>query len=319
MKNIIVTGGLGFIGYNFVLKCLQVDPSLSISIIDKETYAAQFLLNYKKQFLKNIVKIYKYDINDYQNVEKIIQQNKIDTIVNFAAQSHVDNSISSPVEFIQANINGTFVLLELARKYNLRFHQVSTDEVYGSVDPWKDIVTEQFKYNPSSPYSSSKASADLLVLAYFKTFGVKATISRCTNNYGEWQHPEKLIPKTITNAINNIKIPIYGDGKQVRNWIHVNDHCEGILDILYGGKIGQIYNIGSKVLIPNIDIVKMILKELNKSEDLIQFVKDRPAHDFAYHLNSNKIIAELDWHQETDIETGLKETIAFYKKINGEN
>ena len=219
MKNIIVTGGLGFIGYNFVLKCLQVDPFLNISIVDKETYAAQFLLNYKKQFLKNIVKIYKYDINDYQNVEKIIQQNKIDTIVNFAAQSHVDNSISSPVEFIQANINGTFVLLELARKYNLRFHQVSTDEVYGSVDPWKDIVTEQFKYNPSSPYSSSKASADLLVLAYFKTFGVKATISRCTNNYGEWQHPEKLIPKTITNAINNIKIPIYGDGKQVRNWL----------------------------------------------------------------------------------------------------
>lgn len=285
----------------------------NIVIVDKETYAAQYLLDKKKQLLADKVKCYKVDINNYFKLETIISIHNIEGIINFAAESHVDNSINSPEEFIQSNINGTFTLLELARKYKLRFHQVSTDEVYGAVDPYKDIVKEDFKYNPSSPYSSSKAAADLLVLAYYKTFGVKATISRCTNNYGFWQHPEKLLPKVITNAINDVKIPVYGDGKQIRNWIHVLDHCDGIKRVFQSDKYGEIYNIGSINLISNIDIIKIILRKLGKSDDLIEFVKDRPAHDFAYHLNSDKISTELGWKERINIENGLENMIKLYK------
>lgn len=330
-RNLMVTGGLGFIGFNFLFELIEIYPYINIINVDNETYAGQFLLNEKKNILKKFlpkknkisndifnqfIKTVKCDINNSKKIEELVNKYQIDAIINFAAESHVDNSIKNPDIFIKSNINGTQTLLEIAKKYNLRFHQVSTDEVYGPVDPYKDIIDENFKYNPSSPYSASKASADLLVLAYAKTFGLNATITRCTNNYGPWQHNEKLIPLVITNALNNKPIPVYGDGKQIRNWIYVNDHCDGIIDVLTCDTVpGQIFNIGSKTLITNIDLIKKILKILNKPESLIIHVKDRAAHDFAYHLCSNKINKQFNWEEYTDFETGLTETINFYKNI----
>jgi dTDP-glucose 4,6-dehydratase len=315
MKNIIVTGGLGFIGFNFIEELLKKNSDYKIVCVDNITYAASYLLNEKLEFLKkNNIKIYEYSITDSDKIEDVIINEQIDTIVNFAAETHVDNSITRPNIFVETNIFGTQVLLELTRRYNLRLHQVSTDEVYGSVDPFKDVVTEDFMYNPSSPYSASKTSADLLCIAYAKTFGIDVTISRCTNNYGPYQHPEKLIPKVLTNALMNIKIPIYGDGKQIRNWIYVSDHCEGIIKILETTNYykGEVFNIGSDVLIPNIDVVKQILNIAGKSEELIEFVKDRPAHDFAYHLCSDKIKSKLGWKEQKTFKEGIKETINFY-------
>jgi dTDP-glucose 4,6-dehydratase len=241
--------------------------------------------------------------------DTINEKLKIDIIVNFAAESHVDNSINNPSIFLDTNIYGVLNLLELCKKHKIRFHQVSTDEVYGPVDPYKDNVDENFKYNPSSPYSVSKTSADLLVLSYIRTYNINATISRCTNNFGPYQHPEKLIPKVITNVFGNIKIPVYGDGKQIRNWIYVDDHCQGILNILESGRFGEIFNIGSDTLIPNIDVIKEILKQLNKNENLISFVKDRPGHDFAYHLNSNKIKELTGWKESSSFQNYLTKTI----------
>ena len=322
-KNLMITGGYGFIGYNFILNLIELYSDINIINVDNETYAAQYLLNTKKKLLNTLkiknnfsIQNIKCDITDIKKIEEIIKKYKIDTIINFAAESHVDNSINNPNIFIQSNINGTFTLLELTKKYNLRFHQISTDEVYGSINPYKNNVTEKFKYNPSSPYSASKASADLLVLAYVKTFGINATITRCTNNYGPWQHNEKLIPLVITNALQNKTIPVYGNGLQIRNWIHVKDHCKGILNVVTSNKIpGQIFNIGSTTLITNIDLIKKILKILNKSEDLITFVTDRKAHDIAYHLNSDKIFKKFNWKETIDFNSGLKETIEFYKNM----
>ena len=324
-KNLMITGGLGFIGFNFICEIIKKYPYINIINIDNETYAGRFLLNKKKKILNTFfynknnqfIKTIKCNINNAKKIEELVNTYEINTIINFAAESHVDNSIKTPDIFIKSNINGTQTLLEIAKKYNLRFHQVSTDEVYGPVDPYNDVVDENFKYNPSSPYSASKASADLLVLAYAKTFGLNATITRCTNNYGPWQHNEKLIPLVITNALNNKPIPVYGDGKQIRNWIYVNDHCDGIIDVLTCDTVpGQIFNIGSKTLITNIDLIKKILKILNKPESLIIHVKDRAAHDFAYHLCSNKINKQFNWEEYTDFETGLTETINFYKNNN---
>jgi dTDP-glucose 4,6-dehydratase len=315
MKNIIVTGGLGFIGFNFLKEMLKHNPEYKLVCVDNVTYAAEYKFSEKFNFLKaNNIKLYEYSITDLEKIEEVITLENIDTIVNFAAETHVDNSITGPKIFTETNVVGTQVLLDLTKKYNLRLHQVSTDEVYGSVDPFKDVVTEEFMYNPSSPYSASKTAADLLCIAYAKTFGTNITISRCTNNYGPYQHPEKLIPKVLTNAVNNIKIPIYGDGKQIRNWIYVTDHCDGIIKILESTDYykGEVFNIGSDVLIPNIDVVKQILKIANKSEELIEFVKDRPAHDFAYHLCSDKIKSKLNWKEQKTFEEGIKETINFY-------
>ena len=230
----------------------------------------------------------------------------------------IASSINEPNIFIETNVLGTTNLLNAANKYNLRFHQISTVEVYGSVDPNNDIVDENFKYNPSSPYSSSKASADLIASSYFKTFGTKVTISRCTNNYGLYQHDEKLIPKVIHHIKNNISIPVYGNGMQLRNWIHVKDHCDGVWKIFTNGKIGEIYNIGSDTLITNIQLIKEIIHHLDASESLISFVKDRAAHDFCYHLNCDKIKNELGWNQQISFKDGLNELLEFEKENQNE-
>lgn len=316
--NILITGGLGFIGFNFIQYLVEHKiKSLNYKLfcVDCCTYAAEPYLEYKLQYLKNNnIPLFKIDICDFKTIEQIITEYHIDGIINFAAETHVDNSIKQPDIFIKTNIQGTWNLLELSKKYDLRFHQISTDEVYGSVDPVKDIVNEEFKYNTSSPYSSSKASADLITLSYYKTFGTKVTISRCTNNYGKYQHQEKLIPKVIDNILHNKKIPVYGEGLQMRNWIHVIDHCDGIWRIFNSNKYGEIYNIGSSTLITNIELVKNIIKQLNASENLIEFVTDRPGHDFCYHLDSTKIITNLGWNQKIDFKTGLSELINFSKK-----
>ena len=286
--------------------------------IDNETYAAEFQLCEKKKYLKQFkqYKHFKYDICNYKKLEKLIKKYNVTHIINFAAESHVDNSIKNPGIFIETNIKGTQTLLDLTKKYNLRFHQVSTDEVYGSVHPYDDIVDEEFDLNPSSPYSASKTAADLLVKAYVKTFGINATISRCTNNYGPWQHPEKLIPKIITNALIDVKIPVYGNGLQMRNWIYVDDHCRAIEIIINCDNVkGEIFNVGSKTLLTNIDICKSILKQINKSEKLIEYVTDRPGHDLCYHLCSSKMKSKFNWDEEYELNTGLEKTINFYKYI----
>ena len=313
----LITGGYGFIGFNFISWLLKnnLQPRNIINV-DNITYAAEYMLKEKKKFLKQYKchKHFKYNICDTNKIEKLIRKYNVTHIINFAAESHVDNSIKNPGIFIETNIKGTQSLLDLTKKYNLRYHQVSTDEVYGSVDPVKDVVNENFKLNPSSPYSASKLSADLLVQAYVKTFGINATISRCTNNYGPWQHNEKLIPKVITNCFHFINIPVYGDGKQMRNWIYVDDHCEAIYKIINKNDIaGEIFNVGSDTLITNIDLILMILKITSRSEILIKFVDDRPGHDFCYHLCSDKIKQMFDWKEQTNFESGLNKTIEFYK------
>lgn len=317
-KNILVTGGLGFIGFNFIKYIIENDLPYNITNIDCRTYAAKYCINEKlSYFSDHYIDDHELDIciiDDIDDIEEILIEKKIDIIINFAAESHVDNSINNPSIFLDTNIYGVLNLLELCKKHKIRFHQVSTDEVYGPVDPYKDNVDENFKYNPSSPYSVSKTSADLLVLSYIRTYNINATISRCTNNFGPYQHPEKLIPKVITNVFNNIKIPVYGDGKQIRNWIYVDDHCQGILSILEKGKLGEIYNIGSDTLIPNIDVIKEILNQLKKSNDLISYVIDRPGHDFAYHLNSNKIKNETGWKELNSFSKNLTKTIEWYKE-----
>ena len=318
--NLMITGGMGFIGFNFVqyLNELNIND-LKIIIFDNFSYASKPYLKYKNEYCnqyKNRITVVTGNIYNTNEVEMCVNLFKIDGIINFAAETHVDNSINDPDIFIKTNVLGTSSLLNVVKKHNLRFHQISTDEVYGSVDPIKDNVTEEFKYNPSSPYSSSKASADLITLSYYKTFGLKVTISRCTNNYGRFQHEEKLIPKVINNIKNNISIPIYGDGMQMRNWIHVKDHCDAVWKIYNNGKIGNIYNVGSDTLIPNIQLVKDIIKQLNASENLIEHVKDRAAHDFCYHLNCDKIKNELNWKQQISFKDGIKDLLKFECKGN---
>jgi dTDP-glucose 4,6-dehydratase len=320
MKNILVTGGHGFIGFNFIVKLMQIGNKNDIDLVinvDNNTYAGKYRLKEKQQILRQYdnYKHYKYNITDKKKIEKLIKKYGITHIVNFAAETHVDNSIATPEIFVESNIVGVQTLLELCRKYNIRFHQVSTDEVYGSVDPIKDVVDENFLLNPSSPYSASKTGADLLIQSYVKTFGINATISRCTNNYGPWQHPEKLIPKVITNALNDKEIPVYGNGLQMRNWIYVLDHCDAILKIVNDDEHpGEIFNVGSKTLTTNLDVITLILTLLNKPESLITYVKDRPAHDLCYHLCSNKICAVFNWNEHHDFSKGLVETINFYKE-----
>ena len=317
--NLLITGGYGFIGFNYLLYILQFNHENINTIInvDNKTYAGKFLLKEKQKILKQYSEKYKHyncNINNFAKLDKIITKHKITHIINFAAETHVDNSIKNPNIFVESNICGVQTLLELCKKYNIRFHQVSTDEVYGSVDPELDNVTEEFKLNPSSPYSASKTSADLLIQAYVKTFGINATISRCTNNYGPWQHTEKLIPKVIYNAINDIKIPVYGNGLQMRNWIFVQDHCAAINKIINSNDYaGEVFNIGSTTLIPNIEVIKQILQILQKPESLIQYVTDRPAHDFCYHLNSAKITEKFNWREQNSFWNGLTNTIDFYQ------
>ena len=289
MKKMLITGGAGFIGSNFIHYILSKYNDYQVINLDKLTYAAN--LDNLKDIEDN--KNYRFihgDIADQEFIFKLFENEKFDIVINFAAESHVDNSILNPQIFTITNILGTQVLLDAWRKYNIkRFHQVSTDEVYGELplDDKNILFTEKTPLNPSSPYSASKASADMLVKSYYRTYSLPITISRCSNNYGPYQHLEKLIPLMISKAINNDNLPVYGNGLNVRDWLHVYDHCTAIDLIIHEGKIGEIYNIGGNNEKSNIDVVKIILKELGKSEKLIKYVNDRPGHDFNKNKNNS--------------------------------
>lgn len=317
--NIVITGGVGFIGSNFVRYIIKKYPKTKITIVDKLTYAST--IETIEDLLKNEnITFEKLDITDYKNIEKIVK-NK-DLIVNFAAESHNDNSLENPHNFLMSNIVGTYNLLELARKHNIRYHHISTDEVYGDIELES---TEQFnensQYKPSSPYSATKAAFDMLVKGWIRSFNIKATISNCSNNYGPYQHPEKFIPRQITNILNNKKPILYGNGLNVRDWIHVEDHSQAVDLIIDNGRIGETYLIGVNNEINNITVLKQILKEMNKDEDYFDFVEDRKGHDLKYSINPTKLNKELNFKpKHTDFNKGLKETIKWYKEnINWAN
>lgn len=317
MKKVLITGGAGFIGSNFIHYILSKYNDYQVINLDKLTYAANL------ENLKDIEdnKNYRFihgDIADQEFIFKLLENEKFDIVINFAAESHVDNSILNPQIFTITNILGTQVLLDACRKYNIkRFHQVSTDEVYGELplDDKSILFTEKTPLNPSSPYSASKASADMLVKSYYRTYSLPITISRCSNNYGPYQHLEKLIPLMISKAINNDNLPVYGNGLNVRDWLHVYDHCTAIDLIIHEGKIGEIYNIGGNNEKSNIDVVKIILKELGKSEKLIKYVNDRPGHDLRYAIDSTKIKTTLNWKPVYSFEKGILDTIKWYTKM----
>ena len=297
MKKILITGGAGFIGANFVHYILNKYDDYKVFNLDKLTYAAN-LDNLSSIENNNNYIFIKGDICNKEFIENLFKKENFDIVVNFAAESHVDRSISDPSIFINTNVVGTQILLDACKKYNVsRFHQVSTDEVYGDLplDRSDLLFNENNNINPSSPYSASKASADLIVKAYYKTFNLPVTISRCSNNYGKFQHEEKLIPLMIKRALNNDKLPVYGNGLNVRDWLHVYDHCSAIDLIIHEGKVGEIYNVGGNNEKSNIEIVKEILATLGKSEELIYYVKDRKGHDLRYAINSLKLQNELNW------------------------
>ena len=311
---IIVTGGAGFIGSNFIFHMLAAHPGDRIVCLDKLTYAGN-LSTLKSVTDKPNFRFVKADICDREAVFSLFEEEKPDVVVNFAAESHVDRSIEAPGIFLKTNILGTQVLMDACRKYGIkRFHQVGTDEVYGDLplDRPDLFFTEQTPLHTSSPYSASKASADLLVMAYHRTFGLPMTISRCSNNYGPYQFPEKLIPLMIANALADKPLPVYGEGLNVRDWLYVEDHCKAIDLILQKGRVGEIYNIGGHNEMRNIDIVKLICKELGKPESLITYVTDRKGHDMRYTIDPNKIHSELGWLPETMFAEGIKKTIKWY-------
>ena len=311
---IIVTGGAGFIGSNFIFHMLAAHPGDRIVCLDKLTYAGN-LSTLKSVTDKPNFRFVKADICDREAVFALFEEEKPDVVVNFAAESHVDRSIEDPGIFLKTNILGTQVLMDACRKYGIkRFHQVGTDEVYGDLplDRPDLFFTEQTPLHTSSPYSASKASADLLVMAYHRTFGLPVTISRCSNNYGPYQFPEKLIPLMIANALADKPLPVYGEGLNVRDWLYVEDHCKAIDLILQKGRVGEVYNIGGHNEMRNIDIVKLICKELGKPESLITYVTDRKGHDMRYAIDPNKIHSELGWLPETMFAEGIKKTIRWY-------
>ena len=311
---ILVTGGAGFIGSNFVYYELDNYPNDEVICLDKLTYAGN--LETLEVAMKNPkFKFVKGDIADRAFVDELFASEKPDVVVNFAAESHVDRSIENPEIFLQTNVIGTSVLMDACRKYgNIRYHQVSTDEVYGDLplDRPDLFFTETTPLHTSSPYSASKASADLLVQAYYRTYKLPVTISRCSNNYGPYHFPEKLIPLMIANALNDKKLPVYGKGETVRDWLYVEDHCSAIDLIIRKGKIGEVYNIGGHNERTNLEVVKTIIKELGKSEDLIEFVTDRPGHDRRYAIDPTKIHNELGWLPATKFDDGIKKTIDWY-------
>ena len=311
---IIVTGGAGFIGSNFIFYMLSAHPGCRIVCLDKLTYAGN-LSTLAPVMDKPDFRFVRADICDRAAVDKLFAEEKPDIVVNFAAESHVDRSIEDPGIFLQTNILGTQVLMDACRKYGVkRFHQVSTDEVYGDLplDRPDMLFTEETPIHTSSPYSASKASADLLVMAYHRTYGLPATISRCSNNYGPYQFPEKLIPLMIANALNDKPLPVYGEGLNVRDWLYVEDHCRAIDLILQNGKTGEIYNIGGHNEMRNIDIVRLICKELGKPESLITHVTDRKGHDMRYAIDPTKIHTELGWLPEMKFADGIVKTIRWY-------
>lgn len=324
MKNIIVTGGAGFIGSNFVHYVINTQPDVFVTVLDKLTYAGneENLTGLPDDRFKLVVG----DISDASLVDKLVSE--ADAVVHYAAESHNDNSLIDPSPFIQTNLIGTYVLLEACRKYNVRFHHVSTDEVYGDLPLREDLpgkgegkgekFTHETPYNPSSPYSSTKAGSDLLVKAWVRSFGLKATLSNCSNNYGPYQHIEKFIPRQITNILSGIKPKLYGDGKNVRDWIHTNDHSSAVWTILTKGKIGETYLIGSDGEKNNKEVIELILKLMGKSPSDYEHVNDRPGHDLRYAIDSTRLKEELGWEPEfTSFEDGLKDTIQWYK--NNEN
>lgn len=327
-RNILITGGAGFIGANFVRYLLMQDPLVNLINLDLLTYAGSL------KNLENLPDPARYvfikgDICDRALIDKILENHTIDTIIHFAAESHVDRSITGPAPFIQTNIVGTFTLLEAARQYwqvenkwdqsRCRFHHISTDEVYGSLLADDTPFTEHTRYAPNSPYSAAKASSDHLVRAYFHTYQLPVTVSNCSNNYGPYQHREKLIPTIIRACQNEQPIPIYGDGSNIRDWLYVEDHCRGIQAILQRGRIGETYNLGGNNQMSNLAVVSLICEQMDRlfpkaqsHKKLIQFVKDRPGHDWRYAIDIQKIAHELQWWPSVSFEEGLQKTLRFY-------
>ena len=309
-KNIIVTGGCGFIGSNFVHYVVNNCPSVHVTVLDKLTYAGnpENIAGLPDDRVELVVG----DICDRELLDRIVPGH--DAIVHYAAESHNDNSIANPEPFLKTNVEGTFRLLEAARKYDVRYHHVSTDEVYGDLaldDPAK--FTESTPYHPSSPYSSTKAASDMLVRAWTRTYGIRATISNCSNNYGPYQHVEKFIPRQITNILDGQRPKLYGKGENVRDWIHTEDHSSGVWTILTKGRIGETYLIGANGERNNITVLRMLLKMMGQPEDAFDWVKDRPGHDRRYAIDSTKLRTELGWTpRHTDFESGLKQTIEWY-------
>lgn len=311
---LLITGGAGFIGSNFVHYMIKKYPNYKLVVLDLLTYAGNI------ENLSNVLKnpnftFVRGDISDREFIDELFSREKFDIVVNFAAESHVDRSIKDPAIFLKTNVLGTGVLLDAAKSHNIkRYHQVSTDEVYGDLplDCPDLFFTESTPINTSSPYSASKASADLLTLSYHRTFNLPISISRCSNNYGPYHFPEKLIPLMIIKALHDEALPVYGNGLNIRDWLHVYDHCQAIDLIIHKGKIGEIYNVGGHNELTNIDVVKIILKELGKSEDLITYVKDRPGHDLRYAIDPTKIQTELGWRPRYKFELGVKDTIKWY-------
>lgn len=309
-KNIIVTGGCGFIGSNFVHHVVNEHPGVHVTVLDKLTYAGnpENIAGLPEDRVELVVG----DICDAELLNRIVPGH--DAIVHYAAESHNDNSIANPEPFLRTNVEGTYCLLEAARKYDVRYHHISTDEVYGDLalgDPAR--FTEETPYHPSSPYSSTKASSDLLVRAWHRTFGVRATISNCSNNYGPYQHIEKFIPRQITNILEGIRPKLYGDGKNVRDWIHTDDHSSAVWTILTKGVIGETYLIGADGEKSNIDVLRAILERMGKDADDFDWVRDRPGHDRRYAIDSTKLRRELGWKpRHTDFSEGLDQTIAWY-------
>ncbi len=311
LRSVLVTGGAGFIGSNFIRYFLRKHTESEVINLDKLTYAGN-MESLRDVEANSRYHFYRGDISDAAFVSRLFNECHFDSVVNFAAESHVDRSILGPRVFIETNVRGTMTLLEAAREFGVqRFLQVSTDEVYGSLGPTGKF-TESTPFSPNSPYSASKSSADMLVRAWWKTFEVPVLITRCSNNYGPYQFPEKFIPLMIINALQNKQLPVYGDGKNVRDWIYVEDHCEAIDAVLENGRIGEVYNIGGGNEVQNIEMAKLILNTLGKPESLLKFVTDRPGHDRRYAMDSTKIESELGWRPRRSFEQGIDETIRWY-------
>jgi dTDP-glucose 4,6-dehydratase len=311
MKNVLVTGGAGFIGSNVINYILAKRDDYNIVILDKLTYAGN-LENLIASESKNNYHFIKGDISNMELVNYLFNKFDIKYIINFAAESHVDRSILGSEVFFRSNVLGTNVLLEAARKFNVKkFLQISTDEVYGSLDS-DGLFTEDTPLHPNSPYAASKASADMMALAFHHTYGVPVVITRCSNNYGPYQFPEKLIPLMIINSLKGKKLPVYGDGMNVRDWVYVIDHNAAVETVFENGKSGEVYNVGASTEMPNIQIVKLILNELGKSEDMIEYVKDRLGHDKRYAIDSTKIENELGWSPKFNFEEAMSQTIKWF-------
>ena len=311
MRNVLITGGAGFIGSNFINYILEEESDYNIVNLDKLTYAGN-LENLISSETKKNYHFVKGDICNTELINYLFEKYDISYVINFAAESHVDRSILGSEVFFRSNVLGTSVLLEAAKKFNAKkFLQISTDEVYGSLGP-EGLFTEETKLHPNSPYSASKASADLMALSFHHTYGLPVVITRCSNNYGPYQFPEKLIPLMIINLIRGKKLPVYGDGLNIRDWIYVLDHIQAVKAVLEKGKDGEVYNVGASTEMPNIEIVKVLTKQLGKSDDFIEYVKDRPGHDKRYAIDSTKIKNELGWSPKYNFNNAIERTIQWY-------